>query len=621
MNQGRKEPALAASLLGEDPQAESRGAVGWKGWLLAGGILAATLAAYAPSLNSGFIWDDAFHVTRPELRSWHGLYRIWFELGATQQYYPLLHSVFWIEHKLWGDATTGYHLVNLMLHVTAALMVALILRRLAVPGAWLAAAIFALHPVHVESVAWITELKNTLSAVFYLGAMLSYLRFDRTRGKSWYGLALLLFVLGLLSKTVTATLPAALLVIFWWQRGRLSRNTDVLPLVPFFVLGIAGGVLTAWVERNLVGAEGEQFTLTLVERGLIAGRAIWFYLSQLIWPADLVFIYPRWRLSPTAWWQYLFPLAAVVLLLVLWKLRGRARAPLAAALFFVGTLFPALGFLNVYSFIYSFVADHFQYLASLGIITIFSAGVALLLKRTKGWARGLGQMTCVALLAVLAVLSSRQNRMYANIETLYRSTIEGNPDCWMAHNNLGNVLQDLGRIDEAMAHYQAALRIKADYAEAHHNLGITLQTRGHLDEAISHFHEALRIKPDYAKAHNNLGAALAVQGDIDKAMAHFHEALRIKPDDPLAQNNLGNALQSLGRTEEAISHFHEALRIKPDYAEAHYNWGNSLAIQGRLKDAAEHFQKALSLKPTLTAARENLRRTEVLLHQKNGPPD
>ena len=203
------------------------------------------------------------------------------KLGATQQYYPLLHSAFWLEHKLWGDSVLGYHLVNVLWHMISVTLLYFVLKRLKVPGALLAAAIFAVHPVMVESVAWISEQKNTLSAVFYLSAMLVYLEFDESRRRSRYFIALGLFVLGLLTKTVTATLPAALLVIFWWQRGTLSWKRDVLPLVPFFVLGAAAGVLTAWVERKLIGAEGAAFEISLLDRGLLAGRVIWFYLGKL----------------------------------------------------------------------------------------------------------------------------------------------------------------------------------------------------------------------------------------------------------------------------------------------------------------------------------------------------
>ena len=273
----------------------------------------------------------------------------------------------------------GYHLVNIILHCVSAALLFRLLRRLKVPGAHLAAAIFALHPVQVESVAWISELKNTLSTPCYLAAMLAYLRFDRTRDKPWYFLALLCFALALSSKTVTATLPAAMLLIFWWQRGGLGWRRDVLPLLPFFAFGSIAGCLTAWAERKL-GAEGRLFDFGLLERFLIAGRVVWFYLAKLLWPVDLIFIYPRWQVSERVSWQYLFPLAAAGLLWMLWRLRQRARAPLAAALFFGGTLFPVLGFFNVYPFRFSWVADHFQYLAGVGVIVPAATLITAFLK-------------------------------------------------------------------------------------------------------------------------------------------------------------------------------------------------------------------------------------------------
>ena len=340
-----------------------------------------TLIAYYPAWHGAPLWDDDAHLTRVDLRSLTGLWRIWFDVGATQQYYPVAHSAFWLFHALWGDDTLGYHLVNIVLHATSAYLVAVILRRLAIPGAALAALIFALHPVHVESVAWITELKNTLSGVCYLGAVLTYLRFDSTRERRFYVVTLALFVLALLSKSVTASLPAALLVVFWWQRGRIRWQEDVRPLLPLFGLGLASGLFTAWVERSQIGADGPQFQFSLIERTLIAGRAVWFYLGKLVWPDPLIFSYSRWHVSQAVWWQYLFPIALAALFGGLWLIRNRTRAPLAAMLFFAGTLFPALGFVNVYPFIYSFVADHFQYLASLGVITLFAAGVTTFVAR------------------------------------------------------------------------------------------------------------------------------------------------------------------------------------------------------------------------------------------------
>ena len=276
-------------------------------WLLLAALALSIFFAYQPCWQGGPIWDDDAHLTRPELRSWQGLGRIWCDVRATTQYYPLLHSAFWIEHRLWGDAPLGYHLVNLLLHATAALLVALILRRLAIPGALLAAAIFALHPVHVESVAWITEQKNTLSAVFYLAALLVYLHFDRKRTIPLYCGSVGTVPRGHTEQDGHRHLARALLVIFWWQRGRLSWRRDVLPLVPFFLLGASAGMVTAWWELQVNHCVGPEFQFTLPERLLIASRAVCFHLGKLCWPAKLTFIYPRWPMDSAAWWPYLFP--------------------------------------------------------------------------------------------------------------------------------------------------------------------------------------------------------------------------------------------------------------------------------------------------------------------------
>ena len=588
------------------PSRSRAGAFAWRDWLFAAALLAAVLAAYQPAWNGGFLWDDRAHVTRPELRSSHGLWRIWFDVGATQQYYPLAHSVFWLEHRLWGDAPLGYHLVSILAHVAAALLAALVLRRLGVPGAYFAAAIFALHPVQVESVAWITELKNTLSAVFYLGAALAYLGFAQGRSRRLYVLALALFALGLSVKTVTATLPAALLLIEWWRRGRLSWRTDVLPLAPFFALGAGAGAVTAWVERALLGAEGAGFELTLVERGLLAGRAVWFYAAKLVWPVNLAFIYPRWHVSQAVWWQYLYPAALLAVLAVLWGLRRRWRGPLAGALFFVGTLFPALGFFNVYPFLFSFVADHFQYLASLGVITLAAAGAAVLLGRWRWWDRPAGYALCLAVLAALAVLTWRQSHLYKDSDRLYRATIERNRECWMAYNNLGGALITRGAVDEGVPLVERALALRPGYAEAHVNLGIALARRGRIDDAIAHYARAIALRPDYAEAHNDLALALAGRGQLDEAIAHYREALRIDAGYAGVHYNLAMALTARGQPGEAVAHLERALELRPDYPEAHNSLGIARIDQGHVESARAHFAQAVALRPEYADAHNNL---------------
>jgi protein O-mannosyl-transferase len=582
-------------------------------------LVLTTLMVYQPAWTGKPVWDDDAHITKPGLRSLAGLASIWTQPGATQQYYPVAFTAFWLEHKLWGDATLGYHFVNIFLHALCALLFGRMLWKLEVPGAWLAAAIFALHPVHVESVAWITELKNTLSGALYLGAALAYLRFDQTRRGGFYGLALGLFVLGLLTKTAIAPWPAGMLVVLWWKRGRLFWKQDVLPLLPFFVAGLGAGLATAWMERKLFGAEGGEFRFSLLERCLIAGRSLWFHLGKLFWPAGLSFMYERWNISLRVWWQYLYPAAALLLLAGLCAWRRRSRGPLAAVLLFAGTLFPALGFFNAYSFRYSFVNDHHQYLASLGVIALASAGAAMWSSRWALRQRALRRLVCVVLLVTLASLTWRQAGHYADLETLYRATIASRPDCFMAHNNLGIALSEKGEVDEAITQYQEALRLKPDYAEAHYGLGNAWQEKGQMDEAISQYREALRLKPDYVLAHNNLGIALARRGLFDEAISQYQEVIRLKPADALAHNNLGIVLARSGRIDEAIGQYQEALRMKPDDAAAHNNFGNALFRKGQIDEAIRHYREALRLKPDYVEAHNNLARALRMKQVPAGP--
>ncbi len=566
-------------------------------------LLLAILAAYAPAWHGGMLWDDDGHITPPGMRSLAGLGRIWLDPSATQQYYPVVHSVFWLQHRLWGDAMLGYHLLNLLLHALAAFLVALILQRLSVSGAWLAAVIFALHPVHVESVAWVSELKNTLSGVFYLWAVLTYLKFDNTRDWHRYAGALALFALALLSKTVTATLPAALLVVFWWRRARLEWRRDVLPLAPFFALAAAGGLLTTYVEWALIGAQGAEFQFTLIERFLIAGRAIWFYLGKLLWPANLMFNYPRWLVSQAVWWQYVYPLGVIVVLAGFWLMRRRSRGPLAALLLFIGTLFPALGFINVYPFQFSFVADHFQYLASIAVIAPISAILAGLVRRWRVPARPAGAALTVLAGGLMGVLAWGQSRQYADAGTLYRATIARNPASWLAYNNLGT-LEAATHPEEAISHFNRALQIKPHNPDALNNLGSVLRGLGRLEEAEIRLREAVRLDPDYFEARYNLGITLQKLGRPE-ALNQLEAAVRRNPNFADAHFALGNALKAVGRIEEARNQYQQALQLRPDYADAHYNLG-MISLELGQPGAESHFQQAVQLKPDFPEARNSL---------------
>ena len=594
-------------------------------------LIAVTVLAYLSVIRGGgFIWDDNSYVTdNLLLRSGRGLWDIWTRIGhgrgGTLQYYPLVFSSFWVEYHLWQLRPLGYHLVNVLLHGLNAVLVWRILRRLRAPGALLAGAIFALHPVHVESVAWVAERKNVLSGFFYLLSLLSYLRFcgmteagetspeERRPRRRFYFLSFFLFLCALASKTVTGTLPAAILLILWWKNGRLGWR-DFLLAAPMLILGAGSGLLTAHLEKYELGAHGRDWALTGVEHGLLAGRIPWFYAGRLLWPSRLTFIYPRWNVSQADWLQYLFPLAACAAIASLWAAREKiGRGPLTAALFFIGTLAPALGFVNVYPMRFSFVADHFQYLASLGLIALFAAAAARASLRLESRiGPNFGKTALLAAgtgLLPLGILTWRQGRIYKDADQVWIDTIEKNPSSWMAYNNLGLDLARQGKLEEAIPRYQAALRVRPDLEEIHYNLGVAFALQGRLDEAAEQFRETLRILPDSADARENLGVTLARQGRPDEAITQFQAALRINPGLIDARNNLSGVLdnQALafagqGKLEKAAARFGEALRMNPESLEAHFNLGVCLSSQGKADEALKEYKEALRIDPRFEPA-------------------
>jgi tetratricopeptide (TPR) repeat protein len=578
----------------------------WHPALWYAALVAAVFVAYRPVWHGGLLWDDDAHVIADVLKSWSGLGRLWTDLSVSQQYYPVASTAFWFIGKLSASDTFGYHAVNIVLHATSAFLVTVILRRLRVPGAMLAGAVFALHPVHVESVAWISELKNTLSGACYLGALLAYLRFDESRDRRAYAMAVGLFVLALGSKTVTASLPAAILVILWWRRGRIDWRGDVFPILPLLALGIAGGLGTAWIEYHWVGAQGSRFELSVLERLLLAGRVVWFYFARIVWPADLMFNYPRWVMDAAAVWQYLFVVALAGAFAVLIAIRRRTRAPLAAALYFVGTLFPVLGLFNVYPFRYSFVADHFQYLASLGVIAALSAGIALAASR---WRTQAASAVLTALIAVpLGAMTFQYSRYFADADTLYRETIARNPSSMLAHGNLAARLLDGPPAGwrEAVEHVRATLAIDPDSVAGHNLLGVWYQRSGRPSEALPELQRAVALDPGLAEAHYNLGLTLDSLGRPDEAIAAYKRALEIYPQNVKALHNLANVLRGQKRYGEALAAIRTAMTIDPDSAEVRLNLADTLQASGDFAGAVAAYQDALGRRPDWGEAWNNL---------------
>jgi tetratricopeptide (TPR) repeat protein len=571
------------------------------------------------------------------------------EIWATRSntYYPLVLVVFWVEHALWGLEPLPYHLVNVVLHGACAIVLWRVLRLLRVPGAWLGAALWALHPVQVESAAWVSEMNNTQSCLFYLLAIFFFFkRYDdaltakRKNPDYDYILAIICAVLALLSKSSTVMLPVVLALCAWWRQDRWSWR-EAAKLAPFFLISAAVSLSTISEQKFHSGALGPEWAQTGPQRIIIAGYDVWFYLGKLVWPHPLIFIYPHWDIDASRPVEYLPVLAVAAALSGLgWFRRGPMRPVFFAFAYFVISLFPVLGFFNVYFFRFSFVADHFQYLASMGPLALAGAGITTVLGSLQKANRLLEPALDGVLLLTLGVLTWRQCAMYQDVETLYRTTIARNPACWMAHNNLGLALFQQGRQSEAMDEYEQALQIKPDYAEAHYNLGTALLQIGRVPEAIEQFEQALRIKPDYAQAHNNWGDALFQTGHLPEAIKQYEQALEIDPDYAVAHYNLGSALQQTGPLSEAIGQFEQALQmnpnnaaahnslgralsqtghgpeaveqlklalqIDPDFADARFNWANTLLMSGLVPEAIEQYEQALRLKPDLALAHDNL---------------
>ena len=590
-------------------------------------LVAVTLVAYLPALGGQFIWDDKYYVTdNLLLHSLKGLWQIWFVPGATPQYYPLSFTSFWVDYHLWKLNPLGYHLTNILFQAVNAVLLWTILRRLNVRGAWLAAAIFAVHPVNVESVAWITERKNVLAGFFYLSSALACLRFwlpgtvatdDHTRNGAsiatvgfgrwkFCWLALFLYLCALLAKTAAVALPVVVLLVLWWRRGKVGWR-EIFPLTPFLAVGMAMGLLTMWVEKHQVQAVGKEWAFSFLERSLIAGRAIWFYLGKLVWPHPLMFVYPHWEVHAAQPLAYLPVLALMFVLFILWfNRKGWARPTLVALAYFLALLFPVLGFFNVYFFRYAFVADHFQYLAGIGPLTLAAAGITTALGLFKKSRRFLEPALCGTLLLVLGALTWQQAGIYRNLETLWHDTLAKNPACWMAHSNLGLLRKNQGRIEEAIEHYHQALQINPNAWDVLNDLGVALAARGQFDEAIRNYRQALQIDPNRFAVQNNLGHALADEGRFDEAIELYHQALQINPNYADALNNLGVALTSQGQFDEAIANYRRAIRINPDFPEALNNLGVTLVDKGQFNEAIENYRQSLQFNSNDYNALNNL---------------
>jgi tetratricopeptide (TPR) repeat protein len=619
-------------------------------------IIAAILVIYGPVLHGDWLLDDDIDITNnPITQSPTGLWSIWFEPGTQLDYYPLKASVQWLQWHLWGTDTFGYHLTNVLLHIASALLVWRLLAKLGLRCAWLGGLLFAVHPANVESVAWIAELKNTLSQPLLLLAMCAWIDFDHRGAKKNYFLALGFFLAAMLAKTAMAMFPLVLLLYAWWRRDKIGWN-DLKIAAPFFLVSLSLGLMTIFCGNWYAQLHHQQ----LQDYGLggplsrlaLAGLTFSFYLADFLWPFGLSPIYPRWPLDPPALLQFLpWPILGLAFGILWWKRKTWGRHVLLGLGFFGLMLFPVLGLTAISFMDFTWVMDHFLYLPMVGLIALAVAGFDWIHERATPEWRVSGTVVAAIILISLTLGSRTYAPIYQNQEALWTYTIKRNPEAWPAYDNLGYIYFGRGDLPAALGLFEKAVQLHPNYAQAHNNLGVTLQKMGRVPEAIEQFHQALRIKPDFAAAHNSLGMALRQSGRVQEAMEQYTLALQVDPDfaeahynlgfalhqsgrlpeameqyelalqiDPRfarAHNNLGYALLQSNRAQEAITQFEQALQVDPDYADAHFNLGNALLLTGRITEAIEQYEQTLRINPDYAAARTNLARAQAFF--KAGP--
>ncbi len=574
------------------------------------GILLLTILAYLPAMRGPFIMDDDLLVTEnPMVKSADGLRRFWLTTEAPD-YFPLTSTSFWIEWRMWGMNPTGYRATNVVLHALSAILIWRILNRLDVPGAWVAAAAFALHPVCVASVAWIAERKNTLPMVFYLLSILLYLDFDaRPREARWkYAASLGAFVLAMLAKTSVVMLPVVLLLCAWWRHRRV-RRADLLRSIPFFILSAALSAVTVWFQYTRAIGEDVVRTDSPLSRTVVAGCAIWFYLLKTIAPVGLSMIYPRWDLGGVSWTSALPGMALVILFAICWRYRATwGRSPLLALGYFVVSLFPVLGFFNIYFMKFALVADHYAYIALIGVIALAVGAAAHALRRAPRAGVAFVVATLVVLVVLLALTSARA-RLFADEQTLWADAAAKASSSWVVQNNYAHALLRHYKTDIAAEHFRESLRLDPDNQEAKVELDWP-RTEARAPASSSaereREREAVRLLYAYADAHEALGEWLSASGRTREALDHLYKVLILNPDHVAAHLAVAHILESQGRADDALVHYDRAVHADPDSVPLRLRLANALLARGILDDARRQFERVLGKDPNNAAARHGL---------------
>jgi protein O-mannosyl-transferase len=582
-------------------------------WLWGAVLVLAVILVYQPVWRAGYVWDDSVFVLGNScVVGPLGLKEIW-TTGAAD-ICPLVLTTFHVEYALWGTRPLPYHLVTVLFHAACAVVLWRVLRRLRAAGAWFGAALWALHPVGVESVAWITEMKNTESGLFFLLSILFFLRWLKTRevgGRAGagreYTLTLIFAALAMAGKSSTVILPGVLCLGAWWMEGQWHWR-NLAKVAPVFIMSIAASAVSIWTQDlQLTAFNDPQWARTWPQRWAAAGDAVWFYLGKLLWPHPLIVNYPRWEIDPGQWTSYLPLGAVIVVLFVLWLARESWLRPgFFVFAYFLVALLPALGLFDNVIFIYSLVFDHFQYLASMGPLALLGAGMVRLTTMATTERPWLRSALGGAAVLVLGAQSWNRAHVFESEESLWTDTLAKNPNCWLGDNNLGYARLNQGRPDEAAALFAESLRINSNNWIAHGNLGSALALKGRVDEAIGEYRKALALDPEYVEALSNLGVALAQKGKVDEAIGEHQKAVELSPYNAAVHNNLGNAFLLKNQLDDAMAEYRKALDLKHDYAEAENNLGSTLLRAGRIDEAIVHLQKARELYPDVAEVRYNL---------------
>ena len=534
-------------------------------------ILLASLWIYSPVFDGDWLWDDDYLITaNPVVQSPDGLASFWVE-PKTADYFPLTMSLLWLMWKWFGMDSTGYHVVSVLLHALGACLVWALLKTIGLRGAWLAGLIFAVHPIAVESVAWVSELKNTFSLPFFLLAGCFFVRFEDTRRRVFYWAALVFFLAAMLAKSSAVMFPVVMLLYIWWRRDRIAWR-DLWNAAPFFLVSLILGLVTLYFQHSrAIGNEPIPIG-GLDSRFAIAGMAIFFYLSKILWPALLLPIYPQWNANPPELIQFLPWSVLAGVLGVFWIRRKTwGRHALMGVGFYLITLLPVLGFVAMSYMRVGWVADHFIYIPMIGIVGL-GVGVGFRASDFAGekWRLVFGAFAALVV-GALAFWSHRYAGIWENEDKLWNYTLKHNWECWQAHNRIGAREFNRGNVDVALDHFREATRLRPDLAETQNNLGSAVLAKKDTKAAIQYFQEALRLAPDIVAIQSNLARALMLDNQPTAAAELYADLSQRYPQNAVFLCNLGVTLFQAGKKDEAIASFRRALEIDPELADAREN--------------------------------------------------